>query len=213
MLPTLKKVAAAFRDAELPFVVGGGVASWAHGGPETDHDLDVLVTAGSAERALTVLVERGLRGERPPEPWLYKAFDGDVLVDVIFAPAGLEVTDELIAGSPMVDVFSVPMRVLRPEDLLVTKLMAMTEHTMDYRACLEIARALREQIDWKELRERTLESPFAAAFFTLVDGLGIRQNVRVIRNVPSARPNSLAVPLKPEPFGASSSTRPRSGGR
>jgi hypothetical protein len=55
----------------------------------------------------------------------------------------------------------------------VTKLMAMTEHTMDYRSCLEIARALREQIDWRELERRTAGSPFPRAFFALVDGLGI----------------------------------------
>src|SRR5262245_50321505 len=155
MLPTLKAVAAAFREAELPFVVGGGVACWAHGGAETDHDLDFLVRPADAERALAVLVDRGMRAERPPEPWLYKAWDGPVLVDLIFSPAGLPVDDALIERSPVVEVFAVPMRVLRPVDLLVTKLMAMTEHTMDYRSCLEIARSLREQIEWAELWRRT----------------------------------------------------------
>ncbi len=53
------------------------------------------------------------------------------------------------------------MRVLRPEDVLVTKLMALTEHTLDYESCLEIARALREQIDWDDLRRRTESSPYA----------------------------------------------------
>ena len=38
---------------------------------------------------------------------------------------------------------------------------------------LEIARALREQIDWDEVRERTASSPFAKAFFTLIEELGI----------------------------------------
>jgi hypothetical protein len=173
MLPTLKKVASEFRRAELPFILAGGVASWAHGGPETTHDLDFLIRPVDAERALDLLVDLGMRQERPPEPWLLKAYDQDVLVDLIFEPAGLEVDDEVIGRSPVLEVFAVPMHVLRPEDLLVTKLMAMTEHTMDYRSCLEIARALREQIDWRELRERTLGSPFAAAFFTLVDGLDI----------------------------------------
>ena len=173
MLPTLKGVAAAFREDSLPFVVGGGVACWAHGGAETDHDLDFLVRPGDAERALSLLTERGMRPERPPEPWLFKAYDGSVLVDLIFEPAGLAVDDNLIERSPVLEVFAVPMRVLRPVDLLVTKLMAMTEHTMDYRSCLEIARSLREQIDWDELERGTAGSPFPRAFFTLVDGLGI----------------------------------------
>ena len=53
-----------------------------------------------AEAALAALVEIGLRPERPPEEWLFKAWDGDVMVDVIFHPAGLEirVTWQLISG-------------------------------------------------------------------------------------------------------------------
>jgi hypothetical protein len=65
------------------------------------------------------------------------------------------------------------MRVMRPEDLLVTKLMAMTEHSINYRSCLEIARALREQIDWNDVRERSAGSPFGRAFFVIAEGLGI----------------------------------------
>ena len=38
---------------------------------------------------------------------------------------------------------------------------------------LELARALREQVDWADVRARTEASPFARAFFTLVEGLGI----------------------------------------
>jgi hypothetical protein len=36
-----------------------------------------------------------------------------------------------------------------------------------------MARTVREQIDWDEVRERTRESPYAKAFFTLVDELGV----------------------------------------
>jgi hypothetical protein len=38
---------------------------------------------------------------------------------------------------------------------------------------LEIARACREQIDWHLLRERAGESPYAKAFFTLAEELGL----------------------------------------
>lgn len=81
---TLKKAAAALREAEIPFVLAGGLASWARGGPETEHDLDLLVKPEDAERALTALAEAGMRTERPPEDWLYKAWDDEVLVDLIF---------------------------------------------------------------------------------------------------------------------------------
>jgi putative nucleotidyltransferase-like protein len=173
MVPTLKKAAAALRDAGIPFLVAGGVASWVRGGPATDHDLDFLIKPEDADRALATLADAGLRPERPPEEWLYKAYDGDVMVDLIFSPAGLDVTDEVIERGDEREVMSMTMRVMRSEDILVTKLMAMTEHTINYRSCLEIGRSLREQIDWEEVRGRTASSPFARAFFVIAEGLGI----------------------------------------
>ena len=173
MVPTLKKAAAALRDAGIPYLVAGGVASWVRGGPSTDHDLDFLIKPSDAERALDALTAAGLQPEKPPEEWLYKAWDGDVLVDLIFCPAGLEVDDELIERGEEREVQAMTMRVLTAEDLLVSKLMAMTEHTIDYRSCLEIARALREQIDFDDVRERTEASAYGRAFFVIAEGLAI----------------------------------------
>lgn len=173
MVPTLKKAAAALRDADIPYLVAGGVASWVRGGPSTEHDLDFLIKPGDADRALAVLEEAGLRPEKPPEEWLYKAWDGDTLVDLIFSPAGLDVDDELIERGEEREVEAMTMRVMRPEDLLVSKLMAMTEHTINYRSCLEIARSLREQIDFEDVRERTQDSPYGRAFFVIAEGLEI----------------------------------------
>ena len=59
------------------------------------------------------------------------------------------------------------------EDILVTKLCAIDEHTADFSSVLQIARALREQIDWRSLRARTERSPFARAFFAMAEGLRI----------------------------------------
>ena len=173
MVPTLKKAAAALRDAGIPYLVAGGVASWVRGGPSTDHDLDFLIKPVDADRALDTLADVGLRPEKPPEEWLFKAWDGDVLVDLIFSPAGLDVDDELIERGEEREVEAMTMRVLSAEDLLVSKLMAMTEHSINYRSCLEIARALREQIDFGDVRKRTESSPFGRAFFVIAEGLEI----------------------------------------
>jgi len=59
------------------------------------------------------------------------------------------------------------------EDVIATKLLALSEHSLRYESLLQIARALREQIDWQAVRERTQQSPFARAFFVLLEGLGI----------------------------------------
>ena len=171
LLDTLKRASGALREAEVPFVLGGGVAVWAHGGPETEHDLDFFVKPEDSERALEVLAAAGFRPEKPPEGWLFKAWDGDVLVDLIFDPSGVTIDDEFVENAPLTEVHAVRMRVLRPEDVLVTKLLAMREHSVDYEPVLEIARSVREQIDWDEVRKRTDDWPYAKAFFTLVDEL------------------------------------------
>ncbi len=40
---TLKRSVAALRDAEIPFLLGGSLACWARGAPETRHDLDLMI--------------------------------------------------------------------------------------------------------------------------------------------------------------------------
>jgi predicted nucleotidyltransferase len=173
LLETLKRTAAALRDADVPFALGGGIAIWARGGPETEHDLDLFLKPEDAERALQALGDAGFRPEKPPEAWLYKAWDGGILVDLIFEPTGVTVDDEFLERAPETEVSAVRMRVLRPEDVLVTKLLAMREHNIDYDSVLEMARTVREQIDWEDVRRRTDGSPYAKAFFTLVDELGV----------------------------------------
>jgi hypothetical protein len=173
LLETLKRASAVLRDAEIPFALGGGLAIWARGGPETEHDLDFFVKPADAERALQALADAGFRTEKPPEEWLYKAWDGEVLVDLIFEPSGMTVDDGLLTGADELEVHAVRMPVARPEDVLVTKLLALREHELSYDSVLEVARTVREQVDWDEVRRRTEQSPYAKAFFTLVDELGI----------------------------------------
>jgi hypothetical protein len=170
---TLKKAGAALREAGVPFLLGGSLASWARGGPETRHDLDLMIKRADVEPALAALTAAGLRADDPPEEWLVKAWDGDVLVDLIFSPKGLPIDDEVIARGEEMSVLSMQMRVMSIEDVLITKLMAITEHSLRYDGVLAIARALREQVDWAQVRSATASSPFARAFFVLLEGLEI----------------------------------------
>ena len=180
---TLKKAAAALRSANVPFLLGGSLASWARGGPETRHDLDLMIKDEDAERALAALVEAGMRPEDPPEEWLVKAWDGDVLVDLIHHPKGLPIDDDVIARGDDMSILAMEMRVMAIEDVLITKLMAITEHSLRYESLLDISRALREQIDWPAVRAATASSPFARAFFTLLEGL------EIVPAEPSAAPH------------------------
>src|SRR4051794_31591978 len=170
---TLKKSVAAFREAGVPALLAGSLAVWARGGPETRHDLDFVVKPDDAEKALQALVDVGMEPERPPEGWLLKAWDGEVLVDVIFEPRGLVVDDDLIARGEEREVMAIGIRLMALEDVLTSKLMALDEHSADYSQLLLMTRTLREQIDWGALRARTSSSPFAKAFFTLAEELSI----------------------------------------
>jgi Uncharacterised nucleotidyltransferase len=172
---SLKKAVAALREAEVPFLLAGSLAVWARGGPETRHDLDFVVKEEDVERAVEVLAEAGMRPEKPPEEWLWKAWDGEVLIDVIFRPRGLDVTDEVIARGEQLHVLGITIPVMSIEDVLATKLLALHEHELDYTGLVRIARAVREQIDWRYLRDRTKGSPFATAFFVLCEELGIAE--------------------------------------
>lgn len=169
----MKVTVAALRAADVEFMLGGSMAAWARGGPEPDNDLDLMVRPDHAEAALEALARTGMRIEKPPEEWLYKAWHEEVLIDLIFCPSGLELTDEAFARGETIPVMAVGTPVMALEDVLVTMLYALDEHALDYSRLVAITRALREQIDWPALRRRTTGSPFAKAFMTLVEELGI----------------------------------------
>lgn len=173
LIETMKRAAGALREAGVPFLLGGGLAAWARGGPPTDHDVDLFVRERDADRALDALAAAGLRPERPPEGWLLKAWDGDVLVDLIFHPAGGPVDDDYFRRATELEVAAQPLLVASIDDVLATKVLAMSEQAPDFRSVLEIARALREQVDWAAVRGRVEEAAFGAAFLTLVERLGI----------------------------------------
>ena len=178
LLQTMKRAAGALRDAEIPFALGGGLAVWARGGPKTEHDVDFFVKPADAERAQAALVNAGLRPERPPEGWLLKAWDDDILVDLIYEPMGGAIDDSFLARADEEDVYAVKMPVASLEDVFVTKLLALNEQHFDLAGVLEIARAVREQLDWDEVRRRTDSSPFARAFLVLLEELKVVEPAR-----------------------------------
>src|ERR671923_56245 len=117
LVQTARKAGAALRDADVPYALGGGLAAWVRGGPETEHDADLLVKPEDAERALAALEEAGFRPERPLEDWLLKAYDDDVLVDLIFNPASGPIDDEILRRAETLEVLALPMPVAALDQL------------------------------------------------------------------------------------------------
>jgi hypothetical protein len=179
----LKRSASALKADGVSFALGGGYALWVAGGPEPSHDVDLVVAETDAEMAANSLAAAGLRIERPPEDWLFKAYcdendsteaaDEPALVDVLHRLGGIPVTQSLLDTAREHEVLGIRIPVLPPTPIMIAKLQSLTEHYCDFGALLPVVRAVREQLDWAEIRKATQHNPFAEAFLLLIERLGI----------------------------------------
>ena len=170
---TLKRVASVLKQAEIPFALGGSFAVYAHGGHSSDHDVDFLIRDQDKERALEELAAVGFEVAQPPEDWLVKVFDEGRMVDLIYRPVEMQVTDATLADSVIRPVEAIAMPVVSATQLMVHKLLSYTQHYCDFATGLPVARSLREQIDWERVRRETAQSPYAEAFLVLLDRLDV----------------------------------------
>lgn len=174
LLKTLKRVAATLKQADVPFVLGGSFAVYAHGGHSGDHDVDFLIKEQDVDRSLEALVAAGFTAERPPEDWLVKVYDEQgLMVDLIHRPIETPVTDETLSGGVIRPVDALQLPCLSATQLMVHKLLSYSQHYCDFARGLPLARSLREQIDWDQVRKETAASPYAEAFLVLLDRLEV----------------------------------------
>ena len=178
----LKVSVSALKADGIPFALGGGYALWVHGGPEPSHDVDLVVAETDVEMAANSMAAAALRIERPPEDWLFKAYIDDdsveateepALVDVLHRLAGIPVTKELLDTSNVYEVLGIRIPVLPPTPIMIAKLQSFSEHYCDFEQPLLVVRAIREQLDWAEIRKASQDHPFAEAFLFLLERLGV----------------------------------------
>jgi hypothetical protein len=173
LVRTLTKVASALRPTGIRFALTGGCAVYARGGPETEHDVDILIKEEDIPVAVKALVAAGMRAADPPEEWLTKVYDGDRLVDLIFRANDRQVTDEILDDAEDLRVGATTIPIQGATEVLIGKLLALGPHRCDLAVLLPIARALREQISWPRVRTATAHWPYASAFLLLCDQLAI----------------------------------------
>jgi hypothetical protein len=169
----LKQSASALKRDGVPFALGGGYALWVYGGPEPEHDVDMVVPARAVPAAVDSLSAAGFEIERPPEDWLFKAYLDGELVDVLHKLSGVEVDDALIDAAAELELLGIRIPVLQPTPIATAKLIALSEHYCDFAALLPAFRAVREQLDWAALAEASEGHPFAEAFLFLLRRLEI----------------------------------------
>jgi len=171
----LKISLSTLHEAEIECMIGGGLAAWAQGGPPSTRDVDLMVRGADARRAADALAAAGMETEEPPEDWLLKAYHDGVLIDLIHAPVGVPVDDDLFVRALDLDVVAMRTRVMALEDLFTTTLLALNDNALDYGPPLKMARAVREKVDWAAVRSRTGESAYARGFFALAAELGLAE--------------------------------------
>lgn len=146
---------------------------WVHGAAEPVHDVDFVVAEADTEAAVATLSAAGFAIARTPENWLFKASADAVVIDVLHRLNGVPVDTDVIQASQMRDVLAIRMPVLSAAQVVIQKLRALNEHYCDFATLLPAVRAVREQVDWDDVRAATRGNDFAAAFLTLTERLGI----------------------------------------
>ncbi|EUA20484.1 hypothetical protein I552_6665 [Mycobacterium xenopi 3993] len=165
--------ASALKAHGLLFALAGGYALWVHGAPEPVHDVDFVVAESDVEVAAATLAAAGFTIDRTPEDWLFKACADGAVVDVLHRINGVPVDAAMIRAARFEDVLAIRMPVLSATQVVVEKLCALTEHHCDFAALLPAMRAVREQVDWPQVRADTADNDFVVAFLVLTDRLGI----------------------------------------
>jgi predicted nucleotidyltransferase len=124
-LRIIRRSATLLDEAEIPYVIGGGVASQLYGIRRTTHDIDFFLPADLAEKALGVFEKAGFPIERTDPEWIYKAFVEEEMIDLIFRPTGgLPIDQQMLEHARIVRSHRQRLRIAGPEDLLLLKISA-----------------------------------------------------------------------------------------
>lgn len=169
----LRSAASALKQDGPRFALAGTYALWAFGAPEPSHDVDLVVAESDVPSAEATLAAAGFAVEHPPEDWLFKARTGDTVVDILHRINGERVEASMLDRAEERDVLAIAMPVLPPTVVVIQKLRSLTEHHCDFARLLPAVRAVRERLDWNEIRDRTADNDYAAAFLVLADRLGL----------------------------------------
>ena len=145
--------------SDIPYALIGGVAVKSMGRPRVTHDIDLFVRPDDAERVLHVLEEKGFTSQKRDPFWLFKAWKGDILVDVIFKSSGdIYFDEEVRSHVRRMPYLGRYVNAISPEDFLVIKAAAHQEHNPHH---WHDALAVLKQgnLDWDYLMKRAKHAP------------------------------------------------------
>ncbi len=141
-------------DADVPFLVGGGYALFAYLGRwRSTKDIDLFIEAPVLEQTLYTLARAGFQVEVTDTSWLAKAKREDALIDIIFCSYnGLFPVDESWHDNGReAEVLGVPVRVVGPEEIFVSKCFVAARDRFDGGDVSWLVRAMGHELDWQRI--------------------------------------------------------------
>lgn len=148
-------------DSKIPFALGGAIALGAYTGRfRNTKDIDLYVLPENRDAIIAILNRAGLRDYFDEcaydRSWIYRATDGNAIVDVIWAMANRRayVDQEWLSRGGEVTVDDMRIRVLPPEELIWSKLYVMQRERCDWPDILNLVHTTGGALDWDHLMRR-----------------------------------------------------------
>lgn len=143
------------RRTNVPYALGGAYAQYAFTGVWRDSkDLDVFVRPQDVRPVLDAFAEAGYEAELRDPRWLAKVHSAPHLLDILFAirhMTRLRISDEWLRTAVAARFLDVPTRILRPEEIIATKVYIANRDRFDGADILHLIRALQGEVDWQRL--------------------------------------------------------------
>jgi hypothetical protein len=146
---------AILRRTGVPCALGGAYAQYAFTGVWRDSkDLDAFVRPQDVRAVLDAFEAEGFETEVRDQHWLAKVHSAPHLLDVLFAVrhmTRLRIADEWLRTAASARFLGVPTRLLRPEEIIATKVYIANRDRFDGADILHMVRALQGEVDWQRV--------------------------------------------------------------
>lgn len=145
-------------DRNVPYALGGAFAVWYYTGHwRHTHDMDIFTDPPNVPLAVEALHSAGFvdLGEQAPgdREWIYHSIKGDIIVDVIFKFANRisAIGPEWVENAQPGEMLDVPVKFLRMEELVWSKIFTLNRHRCDWPDVMRIIRTNCGGFDWERL--------------------------------------------------------------
>jgi hypothetical protein len=149
------------RARHVPFAFGGAFALAVYTGTlRNTKDFDLYVRPSDRDAVVRALSAAGLEDyfDRLPydRSWIYRASQGDVIVDAIWEMANhrAAVSDDWLTRGPEVDIRGERLRPIPVEELIWNKLYVLQRGRCDWADVFNLLDAQARSLDWQHLLER-----------------------------------------------------------